>query len=122
MNPEFASLSNLVGERNAEQLGLDSEATALHCPVNKIFLNENENLGWNMIRDWVLDEERQTATRLLKAFVRTHLYRPLFFNSSDFNTFTSDKRAYWCRTEKSFVKHDITEHRLVLDPETWEVL
>lgn len=68
-----------------------------------------------------MDENRQTPETLLKAFVRTHLYRPLFFDATDFNTFTTDPRAYWCKTEKSFVKHDGTEHQLVLDRETLEV-
>ena len=122
LNPEFAALSGLVAAKSADALELDETAAAAHCPVNRILLNESDNLGWDMLKGWTMDEDRQTPERLLKAFVRTHLYRPLFFDATDFNTFTTDPRAYRCKTEKSFVKHDGTEHQLVLDRDTLEVL
>ena len=43
---------------------------------------------------------------LLKAFVRTQFYRPLFFKPDNFLNFTTDESAYWCKTKKFYVNHE----------------
>ena len=48
----------------------------------------------------------QNKCDILKAFVRTQLYRPLFFKHNNYEKFTSNEDAYWCKTEKIYVDHD----------------
>jgi hypothetical protein len=43
---------------------------------------------------------------VLKNFIRTQFYRPMFFNHKDFKNFTTNPDAYRCSTEKSYINHD----------------
>ena len=72
-------------------------------------------LEWGSIRDWLFRQDVQTQERILKAFVRTQLYRPQLFKHDNYSTFTSDESLYWCKTKKSYVNHDGEVHDLHFD-------
>lgn len=55
--------------------------------------------------------------------MRTQIYRPLFFSPTNYfdtdgHAFTTDKNAYWCRTEKWYTNHDGARQKLVFSSGT----
>lgn len=65
---------------------------------------------------WAVD------ANVLKNFVRTQIYRPIFFNptnyisedSDDGHAFTTNESAYWCKTTKWYVNHNEQKYELKL--------
>ena len=70
----------------------------------------NIQLNWNGIKEWLLGDEVKQDVNVLKALVKTQLYRPLFFKHDDYEHFTSDASKYWCETQKSFNDHNGVLH------------
>ena len=55
-------------------------------------------------------DENLSDVKLLRQFVKTQFYRPLYFKADDYQTFTKDARRYKCRTKKSYYSHTGDEH------------
>ena len=73
-------------------------------------------VDWSIAREWLFESDPDNCSNenMLKAFVRTQVYRPLFFKHDEYaGQFTSDPSAYKCETTKWFVDHDGTEHQMV---------
>ena len=77
--------------------------------------NDNLNVGWTGLRDWLFNPTTQSQENLLKAFVRTQIYRPLYFDPTNYDKFTEDESIYKCETAKSFIDHNRVENPLVLN-------
>lgn len=76
--------------------------------------NGRISVDWGGLEDWMFNPDTTvTPEDILKGFIRTQFYRPLFFSSSDFQTFTTDIDKYWCKTRKSYINHDGVEKPLV---------
>ena len=79
------------------------------------------SVSWeDSIGNWLFSNDRTDEERL-KALVRTQLFRPLFFDPTNHDTFTSDGTKYRCETRKSYINHDGVEKPLAFLPGTWEV-
>lgn len=80
----------------------------------------NLNVDWDNLKDWLFDSDEQSQKNLLKAFVRTQIYRPLYFSPDNYETFTSDDTKYKCYTTKSFIDHNRIERSIsVLNDSNW---
>ena len=80
------------------------------------FNNPDGGVGvrkWDKVSGWLYPVENQTQSELLKAFVRTQLYRPAYFKHDDYVTFTKDEDMYYCTTDKFYVNHEGLEYPLV---------
>lgn len=75
----------------------------------------NLKVDWDDLKGWLFDSTKQSQENLLKAFVKTQIYRPLYFNPDEYETFTSDSTKYKCDTAKSFIDHNRVENQLVLN-------
>lgn len=85
-NVEFASLSKMLD--GSGTLGFD----------------END---WNRVHDWLYPtDDGQDASHILHAFIKTQVYRPMFFSNEDHDHFTMDERRYAIDTKKSYINHD----------------
>lgn len=83
---------------------------------------ETLNLNWDSVREWLFESNPDNCSNenMLKAFVRTQIYRPLFFKHDDYVSFTSNQLAYKCETTKWFVDHDGNPPRqIVFQSGTW---
>jgi hypothetical protein len=80
------------------------------------------DVNWTAVQNWLFNEEAQSDISILKALIRTQVYRPLFFNADDHETFTLDAGEYWCRTQKSHVRFDGEEFPLEFQNGTWNVV
>lgn len=89
-NVEFASKSGLAGDDGS--LAVD----------------------WNEVKNWIFGGE-VTEESLVRAFMRTQFYRPLFFKADNYDMFTEDENLYKCETDMFYVNHNGVEHELVLD-------
>ena len=89
-NAEFVALSNLVLPSSPDTL----------------------NVEWSEVRNWLFSSGNCSNEKLLKAFVRTQIYRPLFFKHDNHVDFTQDAHMYKCFTSKWFVDHLGIERRL----------
>ena len=93
-NPEFAALSKYLDSDN------------------------NISIDWSEARNELFGEWSDDA-KVLKNFIKTQFYRPMFFNPNDFKTFTNNIDVYHCDTEKFYTNHDGEQHKLVFVPGDW---
>ena len=98
-NAPFVALSNLV----------KSDETTL-------------NVNWSSVggrgtdvKGWMFEHANCSDEKMLKAFIRTQIYRPLFFQYNSYKNFTSNPEAYYCVTEKHFIDHVGNEHKVLFD-------
>jgi hypothetical protein len=56
---------------------------------------------------------------MLKAFVKTQIYRTLFFDATNYEKFSSDTSKYTCDTTKWFTDHHGITRELKLSSGTW---
>ena len=66
------------------------------------------------MKNWIFGAE-VTEESLVRAFMRTQFYRPLFFEADNYDMFTEDETLYKCETDRFYVNHNGVEHELVLD-------
>jgi hypothetical protein len=84
------------------------------------------NLDWGYIKGFLFPSATGNEIpelEIIRAFVRTQIYRPLYFNATGYTTkFSSNTAQYVCETYKSYVNHDGVTHDLVFSSETtWEI-
>lgn len=61
----------------------------------------------------MFDHENCSDENMLKAFIRTQIYRPLFFQYNNYKKFSSKESVYYCVTEKHFIDHVGNEHKVL---------
>jgi hypothetical protein len=76
--------------------------------------SHNGGIGTD-VKGWMFDHENGSDENMLKAFIRTQIYRPLFFQYNSYKNFTSNAEAYYCVTEKHFIDHVGNEHKVLFD-------
>lgn len=99
-NSQFAALSKLVDNRYVDTL----------------------NVNWSSVKDWLFGNNPNKCTDelMLKAFVRTQIYRPLFFKHDNYTKFTSSTATYSCDTDKYYIDHFGNERQIVFVAGTLE--
>lgn len=99
----YIQMKNLVDDPvsriNLFQIGYNREFAA-----KSGLLTESDgrlNLDWSDISGFMFPQENGgelSQEQILKAFVRTQIYRPLYFKYDDYMTFTHDSSQYLCET------------------------
>lgn len=87
-------------------------------------LDEGDNVlvKWDSVKDWLFNaNDNQTPETMLKAMVRTQIYRPLFFKPDNHVDFTDDATAYRCLTDKFYIDHNGTRQKLAFIDGSWDV-
>ena len=84
------------------------------------------NLDWGGIKEFLFPSATSNEIpelEIIRAFVRTQIYRPLYFKYDGYTTkFSLDPTRYVCETYKSYVNHDGVTHDLEFSSETtWEI-
>ena len=77
--------------------------------------NSKLDISWNRLKNWLFPKSNQTDNTLLHKFVKTQFYRPMFFNDTDYVTFSQNPNVYRCDTDKYFRDHRGDRHQLILD-------
>lgn len=117
-NPQYAKLSNYVKTDDTSTTGYNEDGDI--------------NLDWSAISEELFGDESDPddlgwgdGEKVLKNFVRTQIYRPIFFNPTDYfdntgnnKTFTTNKDAYWCSTTKWYADDEGAVHPLVFSSGT----
>ena len=105
-NEDFAALSKLV-QSDGKTLDVDWDTDAPGKPSVKTWMFES-------------NPDNCSDEAMLKAFVRTQIYRPLFFKHDDYVSFTSNESAYSCTTTKWYYDHEGNPpKRIVFQNGTW---
>jgi hypothetical protein len=82
-------------------------------------INQNDGSGWAALSNWLFSSV--SSDNLLKALVRTQIYRPLFFDPDNHINYTSDSDAYSCTIKKRHVRFDGKTCDLKFNSGTWNV-
>lgn len=79
------------------------------------------NVNWNDVKTWMFGTSPDNCSddKMLKAFVRTQIYRPLFFKHDNYVSFSSNESVYSCTTTKWFVDHNGVSHKIMFQSGTW---
>lgn len=87
------------------------------------YLNTNRVIGvnWTSAKGELFGKWAEDAN-VLKNFIRSQFYRPMFFNPNDFKNFTADSKVYRCTTDKFYTNHDGEQHQLVFVDGNWGVV
>ena len=105
----FFSTYTTYDDLNAQQTNGDLFKIATNVDFAKLsgMFNASNvfNVNWDKVKDWVFNATNVNQVNLLKAFIRTQFYRPLFFNHTKYDIFTEKKEVYWCKTDKFYVNH-----------------
>lgn len=64
------------------------------------------NVNWDTVKSWMFDASNCFDDNMLKAFIKTQIYRPLFFKHDNYAKFTSRDTSYYCITKKYFIDHN----------------
>ena len=72
-------------------------------------------IDWSDIKDWMFSDKMNEES-ILKAFIRTMFYRPIYFDSTGYSTkFSSDQKKYKCEVNRFYVNHNRELTELHLD-------
>lgn len=113
-NPEWKAKMFKVSENVdfAKETGLVDDDDCLK-------INQSDGSGWAALSNWLFPSV--ASDNLLKALIRTQIYRPLFFDPDNHINYTSDSDAYWCKTRKSHIRFDGMKCDLKFRDGTWKV-
>ena len=115
---EYATYDDLREHKdddNLFQVGYNAEFAALSKYLDT---NRAIDIDWTDAKNELFVQWANDAD-VLKNFIRSQFYRPMFFNPNDFKTFTTNSDAYYCITDKFYTNHDGDQHQLVFDPDDW---
>ena len=79
---------------------------ALSKLVKSTSQNDTLDVNWDTVYRWMFGQDNCSDENMLKAFIRTQIYRPLFFKHDDYTRFTSVELVYTATTNKYFIDHD----------------
>lgn len=78
------------------------------------------NVNWSEVKTWMFSGDNCSDENMLKAFVRTQVYRPLFFEYNNYHNFSNNESAYSCTTTKWFNDHEGNPPRqIVFKTDPW---
>ena len=63
------------------------------------------NVKWDGMKNWLFSQD-MTQETILKAFVKTQIYRNIFFDPTNYTNFTKDESKYTCVVDKFYINHD----------------
>ena len=88
------------------------------------YVNDSNQIivNWNAVKNWLFNEYTGAnisknvvnESGVLKAFIRTQIYRPLYFKHDNYDGFTSDTSKYHISTNKYYVNHNHENKQLYL--------
>lgn len=114
----FAKLARIRDDSDLFAMAENASFVALSNLVKSD--GETLNVNWSQdggrgtdVKGWMFDHENCSDENMLKAFIRTQIYRPLFFQCNNYSNFTSNSEAYYCVTEKYFIDHVGNEHKVL---------
>lgn len=115
----FEQMKNLCSSDDLFKMEENAEFVALSNLVVNPGDHSKLNVNWLDVKRWLFESNPDNCSdeKMLKAFIKTQIYRPLFFKYNNYEKFTSNESAYYCSTDKSFIDHDGNEHRLTFDSE-----
>ena len=121
----YAKLRQEMGQSDLFQMTQNAEFVALSKFVNSSNV-DTLDINWNGIRTWLFGPGNTNCSdeNMLKAFVRTQIYRPLFFKYDDYVNFSErPPTTYNCTTKKYFTDHNGIEREIVFKnwPDSFEV-
>ena len=102
------SFDKMKTERDSDQLFRMTQNASFVELSNLVKYDSQDtlNVNWNTLKGWMFDSSNCSDDNMLKAFIRTQIYRPLFFKCDDYVNFTKNQSAYRCETNKYFVDHN----------------
>ena len=71
------------------------------------------DVNWTTVKNWLFSPNNYSYEKMLKAFIRTQIYRPLFFKYNNYKKFSSNESVYYCVTDKYFIDHVGNEHKVL---------
>ena len=71
------------------------------------------DVNWDTVKGWLFNSNNYSDEKMLKAFIRTQIYRPLFFKYNNYKKFSSNESVYYCVTDKYFIDHVGNEHKVL---------
>ena len=70
----------------------------MFAALSKYLKSDNAiNIDWENAKEELFGKWSSDAN-VLKNFIRTQFYRPMFFNPKEFKTFTNNSDVYYCTT------------------------
>ena len=116
----YSELRQEMGQPDLFQMTQNAEFVALSKFVKSSNV-DTLDINWNGIRTWLFGPGNTNCSDadMLKAFVRTQIYRPLFFKYDDYVNFSERTTTYNCTTKKFFTDHNGDEHQIVFQGGTW---
>ena len=81
------------------------------------------DVNWSEVKSYLFPTSGgyMDDVHFLRAFIRTQIYRPLFFKANNYHTFTKNPGAYRCLTKKYYVNHEgLTKPLEFVDSETMD--
>ena len=93
---------------------------ALSKLVKSTSQNDTLDVNWDTVYRWMFGQDNCSDENMLKAFIRSQIYRPLFFTHDNYTNFTSNQIAYSCTTDKYFTDHNGIERSLCASDETMD--
>lgn len=98
----YDDLDSHKGDANLFQVRYNPEFAAL----SKYLKSDNTiDIDWADAKNELFGKW-SNAANVLKNFIRTQFYRPMFFNPNDYKSFTTNPDAYHCGIEKFYTNHD----------------
>lgn len=67
------------------------------------------------MKTWLFSEGNHPPVTLLKEFIKSQVYRPLYFKHDNYSKFTSNESKYWIATDKYFIPYGEEKRKLVLN-------
>ena len=114
----FDKMKSLRLDVNLFKMTQNAQFVALSKLCNGDVLNVNwsgdRGVGTD-VKGWMFEQNPDNCSdeNMLKAFVRTQIYRPLFFQYNNYKKFSSKESVYYCLTEKHFIDHVGNEHKVL---------
>ena len=115
---ECESFSELMSKKDRDDL-FKMTQNAEFVALSKLVKSDPSilDVNWADVKGWLFDSNKYSDEKMLKAFIRTQIYRPLFFKYNDYRNFTSNSRAYVCTTNKYFIDHNGKEWEMCASDE-----
>lgn len=127
---KFIAECDSYDEMNEKKVATDlftMTQNAEFVALSKLTTGNTLNVNWNSVKNWLFSNSPNNCSddKMLKAFVRTQIYRPLFFKYDNYTYFTQKlcENIYRCDTTKGFIDHNGIERKIVFKnwPDSFEV-
>ena len=118
---ECDSFSELMSKKDLEDLFKMTQNAEFVALSNLCNNGDTLDVNWSGsggvgtdVKGWMFGQNPDNCSdeMMLKAFIRTQIYRPLFFKYNNYTNFTSNISAYTCTTNKYFIDHTGKEREM----------